>query len=260
MSIPAHIPTTPPKSAAIFIACLTDGFYPRTGVAIVKILEKLGLRVEFPAEQTCCGQMFFNNGYHADSLRLAKRFIEVFEPYESIVSPSASCTAMVREQFPELLQNDPDWRERMQAVASKTYDFIEFLVKVMKVDVTKYTLPAPRTFTYHYTCHQRGLGLRDEAANLLKQIGNVQFTPMEKGDQCCGFGGTFAIKYPAISGAMVEDKVRNIEKTGAETTICNDAGCVMNISGMCNRHGIKTDVTHLANVLAEAMGIDTDEL
>lgn len=250
----------PPKRVALFVACLTDQFYPRTGIAVVRILEKLGVAVDFPDAQTCCGQPFFNNGYHADAARLAKRLIEVFEPFEAIVSPSASCTAMVREQFYELFKGDPDWRDRMENVRSKTFDFIEFLTHVMKVDLSRYKLPEPTKFTYHYTCHQRGLGMKDEAVNLLKSLGNVDFTRMTKDDQCCGFGGTFAIKYPAISGAMVDDKMKNLQATGAQVTICNDAGCTMNISGMCNRHGVETHVTHLAEVIAQAMGIDTTRL
>ncbi len=250
----------PPRRVALFVACLTDQFYPRTGIAVVKVLEKLGVGVDFPDAQTCCGQPFFNNGYSADAARLAKRFIEIFEPFEAIVSPSASCTAMVREQFYELFKDDPDWNGRMEAVRAKTFDFVEFLTNVLKVDLSRYKLPEPTKYTYHYTCHQRGLGLKDEAVDLLKQIGNVEFSRMTKEDQCCGFGGTFAIKYPAISGAMVEDKVKHMAETGAKVAVCNDAGCTMNISGMCNRAGIETRVTHLAEVIAQAMGIDTREL
>jgi L-lactate dehydrogenase complex protein LldE len=184
----------------------------------------------------------------------------MFEPYDYIVSPSGSCVAMVREQFHELFHNDPAWAGPMEKVRAKTFEFVEFLTKVLKVDLKDLSLPTPETFTYHYTCHGRGIGLKDEAVQLLKKIGNVQFTPMEKTDQCCGFGGTFAIKYPAISGAIVEDKVKCIEATGAQTTICNDAGCTMNISGMCNRHKVQTRVKHLAEVIAEAMGIETEQL
>jgi L-lactate dehydrogenase complex protein LldE len=135
---------------------------------------------------------------------------------------------------------------------------VEFLDKVLKVDFSELRLPSPRTTTYHYTCHLRGLGVRDEGVKLLKQIGNVDFRPMEKTDQCCGFGGTFAVKYPAISGAIVEDKTRCIGATKAETVICNDAGCTMNISGMCHRQGQGAKVAHIAELIAEAMGLDID--
>src|SRR5437763_10681108 len=147
----------------------------------------------------------------------------------------------------------------MQHVASRTYEFVEFLDKILKVDFSSFRLPEKRRFTYHYTCHLRGIGVRDEGVRLLREIDNVDFVPMEKTDQCCGFGGTFAVKYPAISGAIVEDKVKCIAATGAETTICNDAGCSMNISGMCHRGGVETNVRHVAQLIAEALRINTAE-
>ncbi len=248
------------RRIALFVTCLTDQFYPRTGIAITKILEKLGYEVAFPMDQTCCGQPFFNNGFMEESAKLAKRFIEIFEPYEQIVTPSASCAAMVREQFKELFAKDAQWKPRSDAIEHKTFEFVEFLNKVVKFDPSSLKLASGDSFTYHYTCHQRGLGMKDEALNFLKSIGGVDFRPMEKADQCCGFGGTFAIKYPAISGSMVEDKIKNIAATNANVTICNDAGCVMNISGMCNRHHVKTKVTHIAEVMASAMGIELPEM
>jgi L-lactate dehydrogenase complex protein LldE len=147
----------------------------------------------------------------------------------------------------------------MRRLVLRTYEFVEFLDKVLHVDLSQYSLPEPTAITYHYTCHLRGLGIRDEAVKMLRQIGNVDFRPLEKTDQCCGFGGTFAVKYPAISGAIVEDKVQCLSDTQAGTTICNDAGCTMNISGMCHRHGVDTRVTHMAELLATAMGIEIEE-
>jgi L-lactate dehydrogenase complex protein LldE len=246
-----------PKKVALFVTCLTDQFYPHVGVAVTKILEHFGCEVEFPEAQTCCGQPFFNNGFHDEAAGLAKQFIKTFEPYDYVVTPSGSCCAMVREQFHELLHNDPAWSPSMEKVRHKTFEFVEFLTKVLKADLKGLKLPEAESFTYHYTCHQRGLGLKDESVEILKKIEGVTFVPLEKTEQCCGFGGTFAIKYPAISGAIVEDKIRCIEKTGAQTTVCNDAGCTMNISGMCHRGGVKTDVRHIAEILAEAMKIDT---
>lgn len=246
------------NNVALFITCLNDQFYPRVGVAVTKILERYGCRVEFPDAQTCCGQPFFNNGFQEEATGLAKRFIEVFEKYDAIVTPSGSCCAMVREQYHQLLHADPEWGPRLQAVRHKTYEFVEYLTKALKVNFKGLALPQPETFTYHYTCHQRGLGLRDESVGILKQIEGVSFTPLEKTEQCCGFGGTFAVQYPAISGAIVDDKVRCIEKTAANVTVCNDAGCTMNIAGMCHRQGAKTDVRHIAEVLADAMAIDTN--
>jgi len=245
-----------PTRVALFITCLTDQFYPQVGVAVTKILEHFGCEVEFPQAQTCCGQPFFNNGFHPEAKELAKKFIEIFEPYDYIVSPSGSCTAMVREQYHQLLGHDHAWEHSMHAVTSRTFEFVEFLDKVLKVNLSDLKLPDNRSISYHYTCHLRGIGVKDEGLRLLQQIGNVDFRPLEKTDQCCGFGGTFAMKYPAISGAIVEDKVKCIADTKASTLICNDAGCTMNIAGMCHREGMPTKVKHISEVIAEAMGLD----
>jgi L-lactate dehydrogenase complex protein LldE len=241
---------------ALFITCLTDQFYPQVGIAVTKILEHFGCKVCFPESQTCCGQPFFNNGFHPEAAELARKWVADFENYDYIVTPSGSCCAMVRDHFPELLEQDHAYEHGMRRVVGRTYEFVEFLDKVLKVDLSQLKLPEPRTVTYHYTCHLRGIGVKDEGVKLLKQIGNVEFVGMEKTDQCCGFGGTFAVKYPAISGAIVEDKVECIAKTGAEVTICNDAGCSMNISGMCHRANIPSQTRHFAELMAEALGID----
>jgi len=247
------------RRVALFITCLTDQFYPQVGVAVTKILEHFDCVVEFPQAQTCCGQPFFNNGFHPEAKELAKKFVTDFEAYDYIVSPSGSCTAMVREQYHQLFAHDHAWEHAAETVSAKTYEFVEFLDKVLKVDLSKLTLPDSRSITYHYTCHLRGIGVKDEGVRLLRQMGNVDFKPLEKTDQCCGFGGTFAMKYPAISGAIVEDKVKCIADTQANTLVCNDAGCTMNIAGMCHREGMKTQVKHIAELIAEAMGLDTTQ-
>src|SRR5580765_8165648 len=207
------------NDVALFITCLTDQFYPHVGVAVTKILEHLGCRVRFPDAQTCCGQPFYNNGFHDEARDLAKRFIETFEGCEYIVTPSGSCCAMVREQFHELLKNDHAYEHGLEHVTSRTYEFVEFLDQVLKVDLSKLRLPTSQTVTYHYTCHLRSLGVKDQAVPLLRQMGNINFVPLEKTDQCCGFGGTFAVKYPAISGAIVEDKINCIAATNAQVTV-----------------------------------------
>jgi L-lactate dehydrogenase complex protein LldE len=254
MSESSNLPHRP--QVALFITCLTDQFYPRVGVAVTKILEKLGCDVVFPQAQTCCGQPFYNNGFHEDAASLAKRFIELFEPYQYIVSPSGSCCAMVREHFHTLLHGDAAWEPGAKAVSEKTFEFVEFLDKILKPDLSLFSLPTPADVTYHYTCHLRGIGVRDEGVKMLQQLGNLQMRPLDRVDQCCGFGGTFAIKYPVISGAIVEDKVNCVAATGAKTLICNDAGCTMNISGMCHRKGVNVEVRHFAEMLVEAMGIE----
>ena len=246
-------------NVALFITCLTDNFYPRVGVAVTKILERLGCTIEFPQAQTCCGQPFFNNGYPGETTDLAKRFIEIFEPYDYIVTPSGSCCAMVRHQYHELpVLAEPDWLSRRDKVMGATFEFVEFLDKVLHVDLNALALPEKRKITYHYTCHLRGIGVKDEGVKLLRQMSNVDFVELNKTDQCCGFGGTFAVKYPEISGAIVEDKIKCIADTKAEITVCNDAGCTMNIAGMCHRNDVQTDVKHISELIAEAMGLDID--
>lgn len=243
-------------NVALFITCLTDQFYPQVGIAVTKILEHFNCRVAFPRAQTCCGQPFYNNGFHPEAAELARRFIEIFEPYDHIVTPSGSCCAMVRENFEHLLKDDHAYHPALHGLTTKTYEFVEFLDKVLHVDFHQFKLPTPDPITYHYTCHLRGIGVTDQGVKLLEQIGNTDFRPMEKTDQCCGFGGTFATKYPAISGAIVDDKVNCIKATGADTLVCNDAGCTMNIAGMLHRRGEPTRVKHIAELMAESMGID----
>ena len=246
------------RNVALFITCLTDQFYPRVGVAVTKILQHYGCTVTFPKDQTCCGQPFFNNGFHPEAAELVKGFVRAFEGNDYIVTPSGSCCSMVRGHFTELLGDDPAWAPRVKEIAKRTYEFVEFLDKVLKIDASKFALPRRQEITYHYVCHLRGIGVKDEGVRFIKQIGNVDFRPMEKTDQCCGFGGTFATKYPAISGAIVEDKMQCVAATGAGTLVCNDAGCTMNISGMCRRHGVPVKTAHIAELLAEAMGLDLD--
>ena len=244
---------------ALFITCLSDQFYPRVGTAITKILEAMGCEVLCPREQTCCGQPRFNNGFHDQARELAKRYVEIFEPYDYIITPSGSCCAMVREQYPQLLGGDHAWERGAERVAWRTFEFVEFLDRVLKADFTSLSLRKPTTVTYHYTCHLRGIGMTDEAVRFIKQIGNVQYVPLEKADQCCGFGGTFAVKYPAISRAIVADKAQCIARTEAEVAVVSDAGCTMNIAGMCHREGVPTRIVHFAELLAEAMGLDIDK-
>jgi L-lactate dehydrogenase complex protein LldE len=246
------IRSRPGPRVALFVTCLTDQFFPRVAVAVTKILEHFGCEVDFPQRQTCCGQPMYNNGFPAEARELAKRWVEIFREYPYVVSPSGSCCAMVREHYPHLLNGED------AGMAAKTFEFVEFLQKVLKVDVSKYALPAGRKVAYHYTCHLRGLGIGGQPPRILSQMANVQLMELERADQCCGFGGTFAVKYPVVSGAIVEDKTDCIARSGADTLICNDAGCAMNIAGMCRRRGMETRVVHLAELLAEAMGLDLD--
>ncbi len=248
-------------NVALLITCLTDTFYPRTGIAVVKVLEKLGCTVHFPEAQTCCAQPMFNNGYHDEARTLAQRMIETFSDAEYVITPSGSCAAMIREHYPELFKDDPAWASRAEAMASKTYEFIEFLVNVLKVDLRQHQTKWPGKVTYHYSCHLRAIGITDEAVRVMQQIDGLDYTPLEKADQCCGFGGTFAMKYPQISGAMVRDKMQCIDATGATTCVSNDAGCTMNISGACHRDKTDVQFKSLAEIIAEGMGLmETDDV
>ncbi|MFW6060132.1 MAG: (Fe-S)-binding protein [Phycisphaeraceae bacterium] len=241
--------------AALLITCLTDTFYPRTGIAVVKVLEKLGCTVSFPEAQTCCAQPMWNNGYHDEARQLAKRMIETFADADHVVTPSGSCAAMIREHYPEMFEHEPEWHDRAKAFAARTHEFIEFLLNVLKVDLREHGAKWPGKVTYHYSCHLRGLGVTDEAVRVMQQIEGLEYAPLEKRDQCCGFGGTFAMKYPQISGAMVRDKASCIQATGAATCVSNDAGCTMNIAGTCHRENIDVRFKSLAEIIAEGMGL-----
>ncbi len=240
---------------SLFITCLTDTFYPRSGIAAVKVLEHLGCTVDFPQAQTCCGQPMFNNGFHTDARALAERMIRVFEHSEYVVTPSGSCAAMIRDNYPEIFHGDHAWEHAAQGLAGKTYEFIEFLVKVLKVDLKALGAKWSGDVTYHYSCHLRGLGVTDEAVQVMRQIEGLNFTPLEKAEQCCGFGGTFAVKFPEISGTMVRDKVGCIAATKAATVVSNDAGCTMNISGSCRREKVDVKFESLAEIVAESLGL-----
>lgn len=240
---------------ALFITCLTDTFYPRTGIAVVKVLEHLGCEVAFPQAQTCCGQPMWNSGYHDDAKALARRMIEVFEPYDCVVTPSGSCAAMIRDYYAEMFEHDHAWEHGAQAMAAKTYEFNEFLQKVLKVDLKELGVKWEGKATYHYSCHLRGIGVRDEPIQMLQQVEGLEYVPMDKMDQCCGFGGTFAMKYPKISGMMVNDKADRIKETQAPVCVSNDAGCTMNISGACHRREQDVKFITLAEIIAEGLGL-----
>ena len=240
---------------ALFITCLTDQFYPRSGIAVVKVLEHLGHRVVFPEAQTCCGQPMFNNGYHADARDLARRMIRVFGDYEAIVTPSASCAAMIRQHYPSLFVDGSDERSQAEAFAKKTYEFVEYLVKVHDIDLRALDVKWQGRATYHYSCHLRGLGVHDESEQLIGHVQGMEYQPLSQPQQCCGFGGTFAVKYPQISTAMVRDKVGDIRQTGARTLVCNEAGCSMNIAGACRRDGLDIRTKSLAEIIAEGLGL-----
>jgi len=241
---------------ALFVTCLNDTFYPRTGIAVVKVLEKLGCEVEFPKAQTCCGQPMWNNGFTPEARVLARKMITVFEEAQYVVTPSGSCAAMVREHYEQAFEHDAVWRDRARRLAAKTYEFVEFLDRVLKVDLTELGVRWEGKAAYHYSCHLRALGIKaDDPQRLMRQVEGLDVMPLDKQEQCCGFGGTFAMKYPDISGAMVNDKVSCIQAADCDAVISNDAGCTMNIAGACRRAGEAKRFITLAEVIAEGMGL-----
>jgi L-lactate dehydrogenase complex protein LldE len=233
---------------ALFATCLVDALYPDTGRATVRLLERLGQRPEFPLEQTCCGQMHTNSGYFQPDL--VSRYADVFGEYDAIVVPSGSCTASIRHQHPMIARADDDeaLAIRAAAVAAKTYELSEFLVDVLGVDdVGAYF---PHRVTYHPTCHSlRALGVGDRPLRLLRNVRGIELVELRRADECCGFGGTFAVKNPDVSAAMLADKMEGVIETGAEVLCAGDRSCLMHIGGGLERirAGIRT--LHLAEIL-----------
>jgi L-lactate dehydrogenase complex protein LldE len=245
---------------SLFITCLNDTLYPQTGIATVQLLERLGCEISFPLEQTCCGQMHINSGYQPETLELVRRFITIFEAEleagcEYIVSPSGSCVAMVREYFAKVCEwaHDSILETRAKAIAAKTLELSEFIVNVLKLeDVGAYY---PHRVTYHSSCHGlRTLGVGDAPYALLKNVRGLELMPLENSDQCCGFGGTFAIKNPETSVAMMTDKIRCVLNTKANTCTGGDNSCLMHIGGGLSRLETGVRTVHLAEILASLEG------
>ena len=235
---------------SLFVTCLVDQFFPEVGMSVVSILRKLGVEVDFPAEQTCCGQPAFNSGFSVEARELAKRFIEIFEKSEYIVAPSGSCSSMVRVFYPELFANEPDWHKRAESLASRTYEFTEFLVDVLKVEDVGAAYHG--SIALHQSCHLlRELNVRSEPQCLLRGVKGIELVELERSEVCCGFGGLFSIKYPHISGSVLQDKIDSIEKSGADVVVASDAGCLMHIAGGLSRQGSAATTMHIAELLAK---------
>ena len=210
------------KNATLFIQCIVDGIYPEVGHAMAKVLRGLGVSMDCPPDQTCCGQPAFNAGYRNEARTAARRFIEIFETAPVIVCPSGSCVSMVRHHYAALFEQEPRWRQRAQKVAAKTYEFTEYLVDVLDVSDTGARFDG--RITYHDSCHLlRNLKIREQPRRLIRNVRGAEFVEMAASDMCCGFGGSFAVKYPEISTAMVDEKVQNILDTGADAVV----GCDM---------------------------------
>lgn len=229
------------------VTCLGDVFFPEVGIATVRLLRRLGVRVDFPKAQTCCGQPHFNSGFHADARELARHTISVFARSPLVVTPSGSCAAMVKLEYPELFHDDLIWHGRAEDLARRTHELSDFLVNVLKVEDVGARFDG--RVAYHMSCHLRGLGLFTEPERLLRHVRGLELVPLERADECCGFGGSFAVRYPEISGAMVQDKSAFIEQSGADAVVATDAGCLMNIAGCLRRRRSNVRALHLAQVL-----------
>ncbi len=234
----------PSPRVALFVTCIVDQALPEVGVAAVRLLRRAGYEVDFPMSQTCCGQPFYNSGFRDEARRLAQRMIEIFEPYEAVVAPSGSCTAMVRVEFPHLFDELPGWRRRALRLAAKTYELSEFLVNVAGWQPEQSA--AGLQVTYHDSCHMnRLLHLHDEPRSLLRAAG-AQIVEMSESDRCCGFGGLFSIRMPEVSNAMTAEKLRQAEESGAPVLVTCDPGCLTQMRGLV---GAGLRVEHLAVVL-----------
>jgi L-lactate dehydrogenase complex protein LldE len=229
------------------VTCLGDVFFPDVGLATVRLLRRLGVKVDFPRAQTCCGQPHFNSGYHEDARLIARHTIQAFVGDSLVVTPSGSCAAMVKLEYPKLFQNDLIWHGRAEDLARRTYELSDFIVN--KLGLVDVGARFSGKVTYHMACHLRGLGIQSEPERLLQNVKGIQYLPLERSDECCGFGGSFSVRFPQISGAMVRDKVEFIEKTGADFVVATDAGCLMNIAGCLRRRGSKIKPLHLAEIL-----------
>ena len=232
---------------SLFVTCLSEMFYQNVAKDVVEVLERLGCDIDFPKGQICCGQPAYNSGYREDAQKAAKQMIASFENSEFIVTPSGSCAAMFKE-YPELLKDDEKWHERAKTVADKTYEFTQFIVNVLKIEDVGAVYPARAT--YHTSCHMMRLLKETEAPfKLLANVEGLEMLPLANNYDCCGFGGTFAVKMAPISEQMVDEKVRHVEETTATLLIAADNGCMMNIKGRIDRKGKVIEVKHIAQIL-----------
>jgi L-lactate dehydrogenase complex protein LldE len=236
---------------SLFVACYNDTLFPETGIAVTRVLERLGHTVEFPVEQTCCGQMHYNTGYHGEAVPLVRRFVETFRNAEAVCVPSASCVAMMREHY-ELMaerENDPAFLAEVRSLLPRIFEFSELLVHRLGVEDVGASFP--HLVTYHPSCHSlRMLHVGDAPVRLLRAVKGLSFVELPNKEQCCGFGGTFAVKNADVSVAMLAEKNGEVLRTGAEIVAALDNSCLMQIYGGLHRNGSSVRTMHLAEILA----------
>lgn len=240
-------------NVALFVTCLADLMRPSVGFAAVKLLEQAGCEVSVPRGQTCCGQPAYNSGDRADAIAIARRSLPLLSPYEYVVAPSGSCAGMIREHWPRLFENEQDMSEMAIAVAAKTWELTSFLTDIR--GMTGVEASYDGVAVYHDSCSGlRELGVREQPRKLLASVRGLTVKDLSHPEECCGFGGTFSVKYPDISGRMVSDKADDIEASGADLLLAGDLGCLMNMAGKLQRRGSKIKVRHVAEVLAGETG------
>jgi L-lactate dehydrogenase complex protein LldE len=235
---------------SLFVTCIVDQWYPQTGLAMAGVLERLGCEVDFPKGQTCCGQPAFNTGYRDEARSVARYFLRVFRSADYIVAPSGSCVSMVTKHFAELFQHEPQWLKEAHSLAPRLKEFSQFVVEVLKVEDVGARFE--RVVTFHDSCHGlRELGIREGPRRLLSKVRGLTLREMDAAEECCGFGGTFSVKFPEVSGGMTHTKIDSILRTGAEVVVGSDMSCLMQIQGVLSRAGLPVRTMHLAEVLAQ---------
>ena len=246
--------SSPPRRVALFVTCLVDLFRPSVGFAAVKLLEEAGCAVEVPPLQVCCGQPAYNSGDRASSRAIAAQVIDAFEGYDHVVAPSGSCAGMLSHHYPGLFDGDPAMKARAEDLAQRTHELMAFLVDVL--GVARVAARYEGAVTYHDSCSGlRELGVKQQPRTLLGSVTGLSLREMATPEVCCGFGGTFCVKYPEISNAMVGEKTADIAATGADTLLAGDLGCLMNMAGKLQREGSPVQVRHVAEVLADMGGL-----
>ena len=240
---------SPKPKVGLFVTCLVDLFRPSVGFAAVKLIEDAGYAVDVPMAQTCCGQPAYNSGDRADTRGIAENTIAAFEGFDYVVAPSGSCAGMLSRHYPALFEGDAAWEDRARAFAAKTHELVSFLVDIAGVE--RVVAQHAGSATYHDSCAGlRELGIREQPRKLLGSVEGLTMTELPEADVCCGFGGTFCVKYPDVSNAIVGKKAKNIEATGASLLLAGDLGCLMNMAGKLKREGSKVETRHVAEVLA----------
>jgi L-lactate dehydrogenase complex protein LldE len=237
---------------SLFLTCLGDQLYPQVGMSVVRVLRRHGCDVDFPPGQMCCGQPAWNSGYADEARKVARRLVQTFAGADCIVSPSGSCSGMIKHYYEALFENDPGLRREAEAFAGRVYEFSQFMVRVLKVDRIEGSFP--HKVTYHPSCHgARLLGIREEPVALLHAIRDLELVPLPKADDCCGFGGTFAVKLAPISVAIVDEKVAHVKETQAHYLAGTDLGCLMNIAGRMQVLGVPVEAMHIAELVDRAL-------